>query len=102
MGRKCWCVLGMTLCLLPSLGCGGKTRQALNYNEAMVKVDKEMQNVYETFTKGIQQSRGNVAKAKELHSKAVPDMASVLQKAKALEVPDVPQGKRCNRRFLST
>ena len=97
---KSWKVLLAILpCLLAPLGC--VANEALQYNNDVAGVTRELQAAGKEFGEKLRSSQGNAAKSKQVYDEAAKNAATLIKRGKALTPPNTPEGKALHKALQS-
>ncbi len=96
MSTTRWLTLLTVPCLLILSGCG---REALNYNNAVAGITKDLESAGERYGKSMGAMKGDPAKLKASHSDFVREVEGIVSRGRALKAPDAKGAKELEQAF---
>jgi hypothetical protein len=85
-------------CVAMMLACGGVA--AVNYNNELAKVTKDLEVVSKDFDGELTRSAGDPAKLKEAHNAVMAKADTIIKRGRALTPPDTAEGKALHVEFM--
>jgi hypothetical protein len=95
--RRCFLVLALAGVFMAG-GCG---TPAARYNNAIVAVTKDLEKAGFRFGQQIVKHNRDQAKLRELHAEFVREIQGIVDRGKAISVPDLPGAQELNQEFHS-